>query len=166
VNATQVRERVTGQHCDHKHRNAALQDACEGLGFQEAEWGVRQHYLRFDPLHTWRIHEATGIEHDSTLGFADRVGFRAGTARAFDVFDLVQRRSLRVRERPLLAMDVSLFEGMGLGIEAGMTEVKEVVGRARPHGGEAVLLFHNNWPVGARRQREYRRLITHLALPH
>jgi len=142
---------------------AALRQACDDLGFQQPSWGVRQHYLRLDAPRTWRIHEAAGLTHDSTFGYADRVGFRAGTARAFTVFDLLDRRALALRERPLIAMDVALFEGMRLGLDEGMARVRELVDRSRRHGGDTVLLFHNNWPIGSRRAERYRRLVSDLA---
>ena len=76
-----------------------LQTACRRIGFEQAQWGVRQHFLRLDVPLTWRCHEAAGLDHDSTLGYADRVGFRAGTSREYPLFDLVARQRLRLRER-------------------------------------------------------------------
>ncbi len=37
------------------------------------------------------------------------VGFRCGTCREFPVFDLRTRKALRLLERPLIAMDVTLL---------------------------------------------------------
>jgi hypothetical protein len=42
--------------------------------------GVRQHFLRFLPERTPAAMRAAGFRYDSTWGFADRNGFRLGTA--------------------------------------------------------------------------------------
>ncbi len=97
----------------------ALRAACAMVGVEQADWGVRHHYLRFDASRSWRDYLAAGLAHDSTLGFAELVGFRAGTCREYPVFDLVEDRPLALRERPLTAMDVTMYEYMGLGVRCG-----------------------------------------------
>ncbi|HEX5824810.1 MAG TPA: polysaccharide deacetylase family protein, partial [Candidatus Limnocylindrales bacterium] len=72
----------------------ALVQACRTAGFEQATWGVRQHYLRFQNPETWNGHEAAGFAHDSTLGYADAVGFRAGTSREYPLFDVRGARPL------------------------------------------------------------------------
>ncbi|MEO6773414.1 MAG: hypothetical protein ABI467_10405, partial [Kofleriaceae bacterium] len=53
-------------------------DRLAGLSPQPVVGG-REHYLRFAVPETWRIWNANGMEWDSTLGYADREGFRCGT---------------------------------------------------------------------------------------
>lgn len=65
----------------------------------------RQHYLRFEAPFTWRIAEENGIAIDNSCGYADREGFRCGTGNVFTVFDFLQRRTLKLKERPLVFMD-------------------------------------------------------------
>ena len=76
-----------------------LRSACALAGFTQDVWGVRQHYLRFDAAVTWRNQAAAGLDYDSTLGFAEANGFRAGTTREFPVFDLRGHKPLKLRER-------------------------------------------------------------------
>ncbi len=137
----------------------ALRAACRAAGFEQPVWGVRQHFLRFASPLTWRSQADAGFLHDSTLGFAERVGFRAGTCREYPAFDLIERRRLDVRERPLLVMDTTLFEYMRLGIDEAASRTLEIVDRCRRHGGDAVLLYHNSTLPEARMQRHYRELI-------
>jgi len=143
----------------------ALKTACSAIGFDQPTWGVRQHFLRFENPSTWRIQEAVGFEHDSTLGFADRVGFRAGTCREYPLFDLLDRRTLALRERPLLVMDVTLFTYMALDEEAAASHVRSIVDACRQQGGDAVLLFHNTLLAGARPRRFYEDLVGELVRP-
>ena len=48
----------------------------------------RQHFLKLKLPATYRSISTMGIKHDYTMGYADQVGFRAGTARSFPWFDL------------------------------------------------------------------------------
>jgi peptidoglycan/xylan/chitin deacetylase (PgdA/CDA1 family) len=142
-----------------------LRAACSAAGFDQPAWGVRQHYLRFENPTTWRIQETVGFEHDSTIGFADHVGFRAGTCREYPVFDLLDRRRLALRERPLLVMDVSLFDYMAAEDGEAADRVKTIIDACRRQRGDAVLLFHNNAIAGGRRRAFYEELVSDSADP-
>jgi hypothetical protein len=143
----------------------ALQASCRVAGFHQATWGVRQHYLRLANPDTWCHQESAGLEHDSTLGFAEQIGFRAGTCREYPLFDVVRRCSLKLVERPLVAMDATLLEYMGLSFDEAATRVRTVVRTCRQHNGDAVLLFHNGTLAGARSSAHYRSLVEALAQP-
>ena len=122
---------------------AALRDACHDIGFDQPRWGIRQHYLRIDTTETWASQESAGLDYDTSLGYADRPGFRAGTCREFPVFDLLRRQRIELRERPLLVMDSTLFSYMDLDVDAAAAHSKQIVDRCRRYGGEAVILYHN-----------------------
>lgn len=104
----------------------------------------REHYLRFAAPLTWRIWDDHGMEWDSTLGYADREGFRCGTCYEFPVFDVERRRALRLRERPLIAMDATLVSYRGLGPEATHDALEAVRAECKKYDGELVLLWHNS----------------------
>jgi len=140
----------------------SLRAACRVAGFDQPTWGVRQHYLRFDNPQTWRGQDAAGFDHDSTLGFAEHIGFRMGTCREYPVFDLLARRALKLRERPLLVMDAT-FWYMDVGPEEAALRTRAVVDRCRYHGGDAVLLVHNSSLLGARRRAQYAALVAAIA---
>lgn len=110
----------------------------------------RQHYLCFDGTKTPAIWEASGIRRDSTLGYADREGFRCGTCYAYPLYDLEQDRPLKVMERPLLVMDCTLRDYRGLSKEEAIASMKGLFQRCCAVGGDFVLLWHNgsvmrNW---------------------
>ncbi len=137
--------------------------ACRTAGFDQPAWGVRQHFLRFRNPDTWRHQESAGLAHDSTLGFADQIGFRAGTCREYPLFDVPRRRRLELRERPLVVMDTTLFEYLAVPFDEAACRVKSIVGECRRHGGSPVLLFHNDGLTGPRRRAHYRDLVGDLA---
>jgi hypothetical protein len=122
-----------------------LRTVTEARGIRQDRWGGRQHYLRWRSLESWTAWDAAGLDYDSTLGFAERAGFRCGTSHEFPVFDLRGRRRLALRERPLIAMDVTLLSSkyMGLDEQGALATVAELAAQCRLHGGCLTLLWHN-----------------------
>jgi hypothetical protein len=112
----------------------------EALGVQEV--GGRQHYLRWSP-HTWLDWEACGLVYDSTLGFADYFGFRAGTAYPFKPWSLAENRELNLLEMPLIVMDCTPVKYMGLSREEGLSRIRDCVRRTAIAGGVFTMLWHN-----------------------
>lgn len=110
------------------------------------EWGSRQHYLRWAAPTTWRLLAEAGISHDSTLCFADYIGFRCGVCHEYTVYDLENRQALKLRERPLIAMDVTLLgsQYMHLSLKRAFCLLESVSKRCKFVDGDLVLLFHNN----------------------
>jgi peptidoglycan/xylan/chitin deacetylase (PgdA/CDA1 family) len=143
----------------------ALKQACQAVGIEQPAWGIRQHYLRFENPLTWRSQDEAGFDHDSTVGWADQIGFRAGTSREYPVFDLVRRQQLRLRERPLIIMDGALLAFVARDLEDAASRSRVVVDHCRRHGGDAVLLFHNHTLGQARHRRFYGDLVGELAGP-
>jgi len=143
----------------------ALQESCRVAGFDQATWGVRQHYLRLASPDTWRYQASAGLAHDSTLGFAEQIGFRAGTCREFPLYDAVRGCRLNLVERPLAAMDATLLEYMDLSFDEAAIRAKALVQTCRQHNGDAVVLFHNSTLAGRRSAARYRSLVEALAQP-
>jgi hypothetical protein len=104
----------------------------------------RQHYLRFEVPQTWQLWEENGMEYDSSLGYADAVGFRAGCCYDFPVFDIVARRPLRLRERPLIAMDGTLAEYCRLTPEQALDRLGKLAAVVKKYRGQFVMLWHNS----------------------
>jgi hypothetical protein len=131
---------------------ARLRTAVDALGVEQDTWGGRQHYLRWESPTTWANWEDAGLDYDSTVGFADRVGFRAGTCHEYRAFDVRARRPLRLRERPLLAMDQTLVDYMGLDPDAALQAIVDLAAECRRAAGTLTLLWHNSMlPTAAQR---------------
>ncbi len=145
------------------HEARALRDRCRELGIVQDDFGNRQHYLRFRVPDTWRHLAAAGLAHDSSMGFADAPGFRSSTCREHDVFDVVERRPLGLRERPLAVMDVTLLGYQGLDWPSAADSTKRVAAEARRRNGTLVLLVHNDTVAGDRARGHYRELVEELA---
>lgn len=106
----------------------------------------RQHYLRFSFPQTPRILDANGIKFDSSLGYADAIGFRCGTSCEYPLFDLQKREKLNLIERPLIIMDTILRNRKkteASAIEA-IDKVNAFKETCRKYNIPLTILFHNN----------------------
>ena len=101
----------------------------------------RQHYLRFSNPETWNMWNDAQLTHDSTIGFALDIGFRAGVCYDYPVFDVIQRKQLNLIERPLIIMEGPLVNTFGGG-ESSMKAAQNVIDQCKKFNGEFVFLWH------------------------
>ena len=108
--------------------------------------GIRQHYLRFDSEKTWEHQQAAGFRYDTTLGFDNMPGYRAGTSLPFHPFHWAQKQPLPLLEIPLILMDTVLWLENNLYLDARQARkvVEQFLTRAKNMGGLLVLNWHNN----------------------
>lgn len=104
---------------------------------------LRHHYLRFDPVRTPPIHDALGMQIDSTIGFAEHEGFRRGTCLPFQLYDLASDGPLDTWEMPLAMMDSALFNRRQLELSAAVDVSRTLAVACRRYGGALVGLWHN-----------------------
>jgi len=129
---------------------------------EEQELGGRQHYLRWSP-ETWMDWENAGLSYDSSVGYADQAGFRAGTCIPYRPWQLSRNREARLLEIPLVVMDVSLLEHMLLRGEALLGLVGRLMERCRLVGGVFTFLCHNTTLRDARFAQAYGQILDMLA---
>jgi hypothetical protein len=87
-----------------------------------------------------------GVDYDTSLGFSDRPGARAGFSFPFEPWDHVLGRPARFLELPLLLMDATLAEEryLGLSASAARPAVDAVLDQLAAIGGGASVLWHND----------------------
>jgi len=139
-----------------------LKQTCEQEGIQQMTWGGRQHFLRWETPTTFANWNAAGLNYDSTLSFADKAGFRSGTCYEYPVYDVVKQQPLKLRERPLIAMECSVIDEryMGLGTGEAAFEVFQSLKTAcQQFQGDFTLLWHNSRLIEVEEQRLYERIL-------
>lgn len=123
-----------------------LKTIAEQEGVAQTRWGGRQHYLRWSALQTWRNYEVAGLDYDTTLSFADAAGFRCGTCRPYRVFDVENRKRLKLLEYPLTVMECSVLSAgyMGYSYEKAQEYILQLKRQCRRYRGIFVMLWHNS----------------------
>lgn len=107
--------------------------------------GYRSHYLNFDYQKSFQILEAAGIKYDSTLGYWENVGFRAGISLPFYPFNIEENRPFRVLEIPLIAMDTTLFskKAMDFTPSEAYRKMSRMITTVANYQSHLSLLWHN-----------------------
>lgn len=108
--------------------------------------GGRQHFLKWSCPETWQHYEDAGISYDTTLSYADHIGFRCGICYEYPVFNLRTRQMLKLREKPLLIMECSALDKryMNLSPEVALQRFLAIKEMCWKYRGEFVVLWHNN----------------------
>jgi hypothetical protein len=130
--------------------------------FGTRQLGGRQDYLRWEPQ-TWIEWESLGLAYDSSVGFADRIGFRAGTCYPFRPWILSEHRESNLLEIPLLAMDETFYSHQRMEPAETLVKLRELVARCRAVGGVFTLLWHNTRIVHRGFLHAYQTLLDELA---
>lgn len=116
-------------------------------GVDELALGYREHYLCWHTSETARQWDERGLDYDSTLRYADYAGFRCSTCREFALYDLQQRRPLRLQERPLILMECSVLAKKYIAID-DLDQALSVISGLRDacenFGGDFRLLWDNS----------------------
>jgi hypothetical protein len=105
---------------------------------------VRQHTLQYDPNRTPAFQAQAGLSVDSTQGFNDLIGFRAGTSFPYLCWDWVRGATLPLLEVPLHIQDGPLLRdspSTDKTIENAISLMKSV----EDVGGVLVILWHPSW---------------------
>jgi peptidoglycan/xylan/chitin deacetylase (PgdA/CDA1 family) len=127
----------------------------------ERETGVRMHWLYYSHESPAHLEEA-GIVYDSTVGYNQTVGFRAGTAQVYRPLETRQ-----LLEIPLHVMDTALFYPgyLNLSPDGAWKRVKTIIRSAVELGGCVTVNWHDR-SIAPERQwgQFYRRFIEEMRI--
>ena len=104
----------------------------------------RQHYLRLSLPHTYRRLITCGLSEDHTMGYADTIGFRAGTSRPFFWYDLEKDVRTTLKVIPFCLMDVTLRKYKKLQPSEAIEHLKPVIQQLKKVGGHCSFIWHNS----------------------
>ena len=104
-----------------------------------SEIGIRMHWLFFDAESPTILEEA-GYSYDSTIGYNNAVGYRAGTTQAFKPLGME-----RLLELPLHIMDTALFypAHLNLSPRQARERLNALVNDAKEFGGVLTINWHD-----------------------
>lgn len=109
-------------------------------------YGGRNHYLKFRVPESWRVSEKVNLLYDTTLGYNNKIGFRASICMPYRVFDIFENRELNLWEIPLIIMDGALKNGQGTNGFPNNTisEIITHIDMVKKYNGIFTLLWHNS----------------------
>ena len=149
---------ATYQSVQQTHKEfRRLRQLTAALTIEQSEWGGRQHYLRWQAPTSWQNWEDAGLDYDSTLSYADCVGFRCGICYEFSIFNLLTRHQLQLKERPLIIMEASLFSAvyMALSNKQALEIARDLIKHCQRYKGDFTLLWHNSHLLTAADKQMY-----------
>jgi hypothetical protein len=135
---------------------------CLEEGITQEVWGGRMHFLRWETPATIYAWLGTGMTYDSTLGYADRPGFRCGTCFEYTAFDPVARRALNLRIRPLIAMECTIMASRYMGLAEPAAAYDAFIGlknACRKVNGVFTLLWHNSQLTDESQREMYKAVV-------
>jgi peptidoglycan/xylan/chitin deacetylase (PgdA/CDA1 family) len=105
----------------------------------QSDVGIRMHWLYYNQ-DTHRILEEAGYTYDTTFGYNDAVGYRAGTTQIFKPISVNN-----ILELPLNIQDTALFNPrhMSLTKAAAWHLVDDLISKTMVHGGVLTVLWHD-----------------------
>jgi hypothetical protein len=154
----------TYNNADNFNKSAdALFESLDNKLIDRSFVGGRQHYLKYDIYHTPQLWGDYGFQYDSSLGFADQTGFRCGVCFEYNMYDLVERKKMVLKQRPLIAMDCSIisegYEGLGVTSKA-KARFKVLENICKKYDGDYTLLWHNSFFNDVKSKELYLELIS------
>ncbi len=118
----------------------------------------RFHYLRLMfPKSYYGIIEA-GIMEDYSMGYPDEPGFRAGIARPFYFYDILNDRQTKLKIFPFQVMDATLKNYKKLDYLSSKDVVKKLINETRKVGGLFISIWHNTSLLDNEEWKEWRAL--------
>lgn len=108
--------------------------------------GYRSHKLSFQYQSSFDILEKMNLKFDSSLGYWEHIGFRAGISYPFYPYDIDNDRPFNILEIPLIVMDTTLIsqDGMALNPFTASYRLSKLISRAKKFQSHISILWHNN----------------------
>lgn len=118
-----------------------LVEAASGLPVTRS----RQHYLRMALPATMNALAQAGIRDEHSMGFADAVGFRAGTSTPYPFYDLHAEASTALVIHPFAMMDSAMAYKMRLSPEEAASKGRLLVDAVRAVQGTFISVWHERF---------------------
>jgi hypothetical protein len=103
----------------------------------------RYHYIRLKLPESYRILLKAGIEEDCSMGYPDEPGFRAGIARPFYFYDIVNDEQTTLKVFPFQVMDATLYKYKKFGTKESLEAIIKLLNETKRSGGIFVTIWHN-----------------------
>ena len=141
------------QELDH------LKNVLQSLNINQDHLTSRMHYLRWKTPDTLNHLNNVGLKKDTTLGYADHIGFRCGTCHSYRGYDLINKKPLDIQIEPLIVMDCTLFDYMKLDYDQAYDVAINLKRKCQKTKGQFTILWHNSYLQDPQQKEFYQSLI-------
>lgn len=103
----------------------------------------RQHFLKLNFPQTYKKLIDADITEDYTMGFAQHIGFRAGTCTPYQFYDLDLEIETKLTIYPFQIMDATLNLYMKLKPKEAFEKICKIIDLVKLYNGTFITLWHN-----------------------
>jgi hypothetical protein len=122
---------------------------------KDCHWS-RFHYLKISMPVSYRNINNAGISEDYSMGYPDEPGFRAGLARPFRFYDVVDDKLTDLRIFPFQVMDVTLTGYKKMNSDDAKNVISNLIHQIKIAGGLFISIWHNTSLLDTPECREWR----------
>lgn len=122
----------------------------------------RFHFLKISMPRSYRNLTEAGIKEDYSMGYPDEPGFRAGIARPFSFYDVVEDNTTGLRIFPFMVMDVTLTDYKKLHPAKAKEVINDMIGKTRLAGGVFTSIWHNTTLLNTPECRPWREVFEYV----
>ena len=117
------------------------------LKIKQKVWSSRMHFLRWETGITEDVLQFSEIDYDTTMGYADSPGFKAGTCFPYRPYNLISKQTYGFIIKPLINMECTIISKPYLNLGSGEDAFNEFTyykNICKQVGGNYTLLWHNS----------------------
>jgi hypothetical protein len=122
----------------------------------------RFHFIRMRIPGSYRDLIKVGIHEDYSMGYADEPGFRAGIARPYYFYDVLNDEATQLKVFPFQVMDVTLSEYKKLETAEAKEQILKLINETRNVGGTFISIWHNTSLTGSDKGMKWREVFEYV----
>jgi len=123
----------------------------------------RFHYLRFQLPHSYARLIKAGLTSDYSMGYAGRVGFRAGTCTPFNFFNVNHDLKTPFKVYPFAFMDTTFTHYLKYDAANALEKIIQLMQYVKKVDGPFVALWHNSSFTNTKEWRGWRHVFETVA---
>ncbi len=120
----------------------------------------RFHFLKFDISKSIQQIKEVGIQEEYSMGYAEEIGFRAGTCSPFRFYDLDREEESSIIIHPFAFMDATFIQYKKASVDEAIISMKEMVDRVCAVKGVIVSIWHNHSFSVSGGDQEWKKVLT------
>jgi Family of unknown function (DUF7033) len=106
--------------------------------------GFRVRYLNFNYQSLFTVLEKAEVKYDSSIGFDEKIGYRAGISYPFHPFNLLENRPFDVLGIPLIAMDLAMRKQTDSNYRKAKRRFGQLLDKSHKHRSHFSVCWHTH----------------------